>query len=81
MKLYQIVEDEDNELVEPTAIINDDVLDTYLGMVALLKNNRKHKFNDTKDEALYVDCRFILRISSLCRKIIQSLQLYFSRDT
>ena len=48
LKSYQIVEDED--LVESVEDKDDDVLNTYLRMLALLKNDRKRKINDTKDE-------------------------------
>ena len=55
MKSYKVVEDE--ELIEPAE--NDDVLTTHMGMADLLKNNLKRKINNTKDEDLYIDCRFI----------------------
>ena len=35
-------------------------MNTHVGIIAPLKNDRKRKTNDTKDEDLYVDCRFIL---------------------
>lgn len=72
LKSCQIVEDEDNELIELTEIVNDDVLDTLLAMAGLFKNDCKHKLNDPKDEDLYVECSFLFCISSSCRNIIQS---------
>ena len=61
MKSWTIVEDEDEdeELIEPTE--NDDVLTTHMGMVDLFNNNLKHKINDTKDDNLYIYCKFIFR--------------------
>ena len=76
MKSYKVVEDEDEdeELIEPAE--NDDVLTTHMGMVDLLKNNLKRKINNTKDEELYIDCRFIFgsaaraeRLFSHCKYI------------
>ena len=43
-----MVEDEDEELIEPTE--DDDVLTMHMGMVAFLKNDHKRKISDTKDE-------------------------------
>ena len=59
LKSCQIVEDEGNELIELTEIVNDDVLDTHLAMAGLFKNDRKHKFNGPKDEYLHIECRFL----------------------
>ena len=74
MKSYKVVEDEDEELIEPAE--NDDVLTTHMGMADLLKNNLKRKINNTKDEELYIDCRFIFgsaaraeRLFSHCKYI------------
>ena len=58
LKSYQFFEDEESiELVENKY---DDILSTHLGMIALHKNDRRHKKNDTKDEDLYVDFPFLL---------------------
>ena len=61
MKSEKIVEDkdEDKELIKPTEDIDDDLLNTHLGMTTFLKNNHKHESNDTKNNDLYVDSRFI----------------------
>ena len=74
MESYNIVEDEDEELIEPAE--DDDVLTTHTGMTDLLKNNLKRKINNTKDEDLYIDCRFIFgsaaraeRLFSHCKYI------------
>ena len=78
MKSYKVVEvedeDEDEELIEKAE--NDDVLTTHMGMAYLLKNNIKRKINNTKDEELYIDCRFIFgstarteRLFSHCKYI------------
>ena len=34
-------------------------------MADLLKNNLKRKINNTKDEKLYIDCRFIFGSAAL----------------
>ena len=80
MKSYKVVEnkdegeDEDEEPIEPAE--NDDVLTTHMGMADLLKNNLKQKINNTKDEELYIECRFIFgsaacieRLFSHCKYI------------
>ena len=36
-----------------------DVLTTHIGMLDLLESDRRKKINDTKDEDLYIDCRYI----------------------
>ena len=72
LKLYKI--DEDDELIEPAE--DDDVLTTHMGMTDLLKHNLKRKITNTKDEDLYIDCRFIFgptgrveRLFSHCKYI------------
>ena len=35
------------------------MLNTLVEMVDLLKRDRKHKLNDSKDEDIYVDYRFM----------------------
>ena len=78
MKSYKVVENkdegEDEEPIEPAE--NDDVLTTHMGMADLLKNNLKRKINNTKDEELYIECRFIFgsaacieRLFSHCKYI------------
>ena len=59
LKQYKIVEDEyeDEKLIEHTE--DDDVLTTHKEIVDIFKNDRKRKINDTKNENLYVDCKFI----------------------
>ena len=79
LKSYKVVEDEDEdedeELIEPAE--NDDVLTTHMGMANLLKNKLKRKMNNTKDEELYIDYRFIFgsaaraeRLFSHCKYIM-----------
>ena len=74
MKSYKIDEDEYEELFEPTE--DDDVLTTHMGMADLLKNNFKRMINNTKDENLYINYRYIFesvarveRLSSHCKYI------------
>ena len=38
-------------------------------MVDRFKNDRERKINDTKDEALYVDCRFIFRSENYAERL------------
>ena len=61
MKSYNffedVDEDEDEKLIEPTE--DDNVLTRHIGMINLLKNDCKRKIIDTKDEDLYIDCKFI----------------------
>ena len=74
LKSHKIDEDEDKELIEPAE--DDEVLIKHMGMADLLKNNLKRKINNTKDEDLYIDCRFIFgsvaraeRLFSHCKYI------------
>ena len=76
MKLYRIVDDRNEELIEPTEDIDDDVLITHMGIAALIKSDRNRKINDTKDQDLYIDCGFIFesvarteRLFSHCKYI------------
>ena len=60
VKNYQIIPNvEDKKLIELNEGIDDDVLNIHMGMVTLLKNNRKHRIDDTKDNSLYIGCGFI----------------------
>ena len=47
-------------------------MDTYLGIIFLLKNDRKHKFNETEDKIhvcrLYVSFKSIVREERLCSR-------------
>ena len=38
-------------------------------MVNLLKNDRKRKVSNTKDEHLYIDCRFIFRSAARAERL------------
>ena len=38
-------------------------------MANLLKNDRKRKISNTKDEHLYIDCRFIFRSAARAEKL------------
>ena len=51
MKAYQVFVDGNEELIEPIEDIDDDVLTTNIEMAALIKNDRKRKINDTKDDS------------------------------
>ena len=46
-------------MIEPKIDKHDDVLNTYFEMAVILKNDRKRKINDTKDEDHYVDCKIV----------------------
>ena len=59
MKSYKSDEDENEEPIEPAE--DNDVLSTHTEMADLLKNNLKRKINNTKNEDLHIDCRFIFR--------------------
>ena len=69
MKSYKVVEDvdEDEELIEPAE--DDDILTTHMEMEDLLKNNLRRKINNTKDEDLYIDCRFIFGSAARAEKL------------
>ena len=69
MKSYKVVEGEgdDEELIEPAE--NDDVLTTHIGMANLLKNKLKRKMNNTKDEELYIDYRFIFGSAARAQRL------------
>ena len=71
-------EDEDEELIEPTE--KDDFLITHMVMTDLLKKYRKRKINDTKDEDLYIYCRFIFG-SAVCAEILFSHCKYIKTET
>ena len=51
LKAYQVFVDGNEELIEPIEDIDDDVLTTNIEMAALIKNDRKRKINDTKDDS------------------------------
>ena len=57
----EIIDDKNEDLIEPIEDIVDDILTTHIGIVALMKNDRKQNINNTKDEYHFVDCRFIFR--------------------
>ena len=80
MKSYKIVEDEDEdeELIE--AAVDDDVMTTYMGMVDLLKNNLKRNINKTKDEDLYIECRFIFGSAARAEKLFSHCK-YIKTET
>ena len=80
MKSYKIDEDqdEDEELIEPAE--NDDVLTTHMGMVDSLKNNLKRKINNTKDEDLYIDCRFIFGSAARAKRLFSHCK-YIKTET
>ena len=67
MKSYYFFEDEDEELIKPAK--DDDILTTHMGMVDLLKNTLKRKINNTKDEDLYMDCRYIFGLADRAEKL------------
>ena len=78
MKSYKIVEDEDEELIE--AVVDDDVMTTYMGMADLLKNNLKRNINKTKDEDLYIDCRFIFGSAARAERLFSHSKYIKNRD-
>ena len=69
MESYQIFEDRNEILIEPTKDIDDDVLTTYMRMVVLIKNDHKRKINNTKDEDLYVYWRFIFELAARAERL------------
>ena len=74
--MYKI--DEDEELIEPAE--DDDVLTTHTGMTDLLKNNLKQKINNTKDEHLYIDSRFIFRSTARAERLFSHYK-YIKSET
>ena len=70
---YKIVKDknEDKELIESTEDIVDDVLNTHLRILALLKNDPEKTINNAKDDIIYVNCR-----STCALFIITAIILY-----
>ena len=77
-EIVQLFEDEDEELIEPTE--KDDVLITHMVMTDLLKKYRKRKINDTKDEDLYIYCRFIFG-SATRAEMLFSYCKFITRET
>ena len=51
-----------------------------MGMIYLLKNDRKHKINNTKDEDLYIYCRFILGSAAHVERLFNHCK-YIKTDT
>ena len=49
-------------------------------MVDRFKNDRERKINDTKDEALYVDCRFIFRSENYAERLFSHCK-YIKTET
>ena len=78
LKSYKIDENEDEELIEP--VEDDDVLTTHMGIVDLLKNKLKRKMNNTKDEDLYIDCRFIFGTAARAERLFSQCK-YIKTDT
>lgn len=76
MKSYRIIEDE--ELIELTE--DDDVLTAHMVIVDLLKKDHKRKLNDSKDEDVHIDYRFILG-SAVCADRLFSHCKYFKTET
>lgn len=70
---------EDEEFIEPTEDKDYDVLNTILGMVALLNNEFKRKINEMKVDDLYVDYKFICG-SVVRREILFSQFKYIKTD-
>ena len=77
-EIVQLFEDEDEELIEPTE--KDDFLITHMVMTDLLKKYRKRKINDTKDEDLYIYCRFIFG-SATRAEMLFSYCKFITRET
>ena len=49
-------------------------------MVNLLKNDRKRKVSNTKDEHLYIDCRFIFRSAARAERLFSHCK-YIKTET
>ena len=78
MKSYKIDEDEDEELIETAG--DDDVLTSLMGMVDLLKNSLEYKISNTKDDDLYIDCKFIFESAARAERLFSHCK-YIKTET